>query len=55
MISAYEDALKVLGSPDRKSPMAEVLADNIIALASDGEVDVIQLRKKALGPTTVQI
>jgi hypothetical protein len=49
MTTAFEDALKTLGVTDRKSPVVEILAKNIIDLARRGERDPTRLREKALG------
>ena len=49
MTTAFEDALKALGVTDRKSPVVEILAKNIINIARRGERDPTRLREKALG------
>ena len=50
MTTAYHAALKTLRVADSASPMAELLAKNIVDVARRGERDPIRLHEKALGP-----
>ncbi len=51
MTAAFDAALKTLGVKARTSPMAELLAKNIVDLAKRGERDPARLWEKALGST----
>ena len=39
MVTAYEDALRVLGLTDRQHPITELVAKKIIEIAQQGERD----------------
>jgi hypothetical protein len=48
MVTAYEDALRVLGVADLQDPITEIVAKKIIELAPQGESDPMRLRQRAL-------
>jgi hypothetical protein len=49
MTAAYHTALKTLRVMDDDSPMAELIAKNIVDIARRGERDPARLHEKALG------
>lgn len=49
--TAYRAALEAMRVTDATSPMADLIAKNIIDVARRGERDPVRLREKALGPT----
>ena len=51
MTTAFHTALKTLHVTDSTSPMAELIAKNIVDVARQGERDPVRLHEKALGPT----
>jgi len=48
MVTAYEDALRVLALADRQDPITEIVAKKIIEIAQQSESDPVRLRQRAL-------
>jgi hypothetical protein len=48
LVTAFEDALKVLGLVDREDPATQMVAQRIIDLAKQGECDLVRLREGAV-------
>ncbi len=48
ILSAYEDALRILSLRDRANPVTEVIAKKIIAVAQSGVRDPAQICRLAL-------
>jgi hypothetical protein len=48
LVTAFEDALKVLGLVDREDPATLMVAQRIIDLAKQGECDPVRLREGAV-------
>jgi hypothetical protein len=53
IIAAFRAALESLRIVDDKSPMAELIAKNIVDVARRGERDPTLLHERALGPAKV--
>jgi hypothetical protein len=45
---AYEEALKLIGLTDRSSPVAETIAERVIAIYKSGETDQHRIAEKAI-------
>jgi hypothetical protein len=48
MVTAFEDALKMLGLVDREDPATLMVAHRIMELAKQGERDPVRLRERAV-------